>query len=294
MPRQLVPQAALSPPIKASSPKPYNGAVDVSQRATLSWNPGDAAASHDVYFGTDAEAVKNADTSSPEYKGSRQLGSESYDPGQLEWDVTYYWRIDEVEDDGTIQTGNVWSFTTANFIIVDDMEAYNDINEGEEGSNRIYLGWLDGYDNPAINGSTVGHLDPPFAEQTIVHSGNQSMPFTYNNAVGKSEATKTLDYPRNWTENGVDTLAIWYVGDAANAAETMYVILNGTAGVDNTDANAAQATDWTEWRISLQDFGINLANVNTITIGFGNRTNPSAGGAGTVFIDDIRLLLPAP
>jgi hypothetical protein len=120
------------------------------------------------------------------------------------------------------------------------------------------------------------------------------MPFAYDNAVSKSEATLTLTYPRNWTENGVDTLAIWYIGDAANAAETMYVVLNGTAGVDNPDANASQVEEWTEWSIPLQDFGTNLTNVNTITIGFGNRTNPTAGGAGSVFFDDIRLLLPTP
>ncbi|MHC4534379.1 MAG: LamG-like jellyroll fold domain-containing protein [Planctomycetota bacterium] len=292
-PKDLIPQAALSLPVKAGNPNPSNNAVDVSQRATLSWSPGEAATSHDVYFGTDADAVKNADTSSSEYKGSRQLDSESYDPGQLEWDTTYYWRVDEVEADGTIQTGNIWSFTTANFIIVDDIESYNYINEGEEGSNRIYNAWLDGYDDPT-NGSQTGHLDAPFYEEATVHGGNKSMPLYYDNAVGKSEATLTLTYPRDWTENGVDTLTIWYVGDAANAAETMYVVLNGTAGVDNPDANAAQAADWTEWKISLQDFGTNLTNVNTITIGFGNRTNPTAGGAGMVFFDDIRLLLPTP
>jgi hypothetical protein len=293
-PKDLIPQAALSLPVKANQANPSNNAVDVSQKATLSWSPGEAAASHEVYFGTDAEAVRNADTSSPEYKGSKQLGSESYDPGQLAWDTTYYWRVDEVEDGGTIQTGNLWSFTTANFLIVDNMESYNDINEGEEGSNRIYLAWVDGFDNPTVNGSTVGHLDPPFAEQTIVHSGNQSMPFAYDNGVGKSEATLTLTDTRNWTENGVDILAIWYIGDAANAAETMYVVLNGTAGVDNPDANAAQVEEWTEWRISLSDFNVNLSNVNTITIGFGNRTNPTAGGSGSMFFDDVRLLLPTP
>jgi hypothetical protein len=116
------------------------------------------------------------------------------------------------------------------------------------------------------------------------------MPFTYENAVGKSEATLTLTYPRDWTENGVDTLAIWYIGDAANAAETMFVVLNGSAGVDNPDANAAQVEDWTEWRISLSDFGTNLTNVNTITIGFRSVT----AGMGTVYFDDIRLLLPTP
>ena len=289
-PKRIIPQAALSLPVKASRANPNNGAVDVRQTTMLSWSAGEAAASHDVYFGTDADAVKNADTSSPEYKGSRQLGSESYDPGKLEWDTTYYWRVDEVEDGGTIQKGNVWSFTTANFLIVDDMESYNDINEGEEGSNRIYNAWVDGYNDPT-NGSVVGH---PFAEQTIVHGGLQSMPLEYDNAAGKSEATLTLTDTRDWTENGVSTLVIWYIGDAANAAEPMYVVLNGSAGVDNDNPNAALADEWTEWSIDLQAFGVNLANVNTITLGFGNRANPVAGGAGMMYFDDIRLYAPAP
>ncbi len=296
-PKELIPQAALSLPVKASQANPSNNAVDVSQTVILSWSAGEAAASHDVYFGTDADAVKNADTSSPEYKGSRQPGSESYDPGQLEWDTTYYWRVDEVEDGGTIQKGNVWSFTTANFIIVDDMESYNDINEGEPGSNRIYLAWVDGFDNPAINGSIVGHANPPFAEQTIVHSGNQSMPFSYDNGVGKSEATLTLTSNRDWTVNGVNRLTIWYRGGSVNAAEPMYVVLNGSAGVDNDNPDAAQTASWTEWNIELRRFaeqGVNLANVNSITLGFGNRSNPAAGGSGTVFFDDIRLYAPAP
>jgi len=293
----IIPGANLSPyePVQANGPNPGNGASDINQKSTLDWKPGIQAASHEVYFGTDTDAVKNADMASPEYKGSQNLGSESYDPGQLQWDTTYYWRIDEVNDANPDSpwVGNIWSFTTANFLIVDDMESYNDINEGEEGSNRIYNAWVDGFNDPT-NGSQVGHLDPPFYEQTIVHSGNKSMPFTYDNGVGKSEATLTLTYLRNWTENGVDTLAIWYIGDAVNAAETMYVVLNGTAAVTNNNPNAAQVTDWTEWRIDLQAFGINLTNVNTITLGFGNRSNPVTGGAGMVFFDDIRLYPPAP
>ncbi|MBC8469966.1 MAG: hypothetical protein H8D56_10890, partial [Planctomycetes bacterium] len=191
--------------------------------------------------------------------------------------------------------GGVWSFTTANFLIVDDMESYNDINEGEPGSNRIYLAWLDGFDNPAINGSIVGNFDAPFAEQTIVHSGNQSMPFEYNNAVGKSEATLTLTDTRNWTVNGVSRLVIWYIGDAANAAEPMYVVLNGSAAVINDNPNAAQADVWTELSIDLTRFadqGVNLANVTSITLGLGNRSNPVAGGSGMLYFDDIRLYAP--
>ena len=281
------------------NPEPVNGAVDVMQSSVLTWVHGVFADSHEVYFGTDPEAVKSADTSSPEYRGSGNLGSESYDSGDLEWNTTYYWRIDEVNNANADSpwTGPVWSFTTANFLVIDDMESYNDLNEGEEGSNRIYLAWEDGFNNPAINGSTVGHLDPPFAEQTIVHGGLQSMPLAYDNAVGKSEATLRLTSNRDWTVNGVKRLTIWYIGDAANAAETMYVVLNGTAGVDNDNPNASQESNWTAWDIDLTryaDQGVNLANVTSITLGLGNRNNPVAGGSGMLYFDDIRLYPPEP
>ena len=151
-----------------------------------------------------------------------------------------------------------------------------------------------GFDNPAINGSLVGYANPPFAEQAIVHSGSQSMPFAYDNGVGKSEATLTLTDMRDWTQEGVGVLSLWFYGDTSNAAEPMYVVLNGSAVVSHDDPDAALINAWTEWSIDLQAFGVNLANVNTITLGFGNRTNPVAGGVGMVFFDDIRLYRPAP
>jgi len=274
---------------------PSNGAVDVKQTQILSWSPGDFAASHEVYFGTDKEVVRDADTGSPEYKGTRDLGSESYDPGKLEWDTTYYWRVDEVNNTNADSPwiGPVWSFTTADFLLVDDFESYNDLDPADPDSNRIFNAWIDGYDDPE-NGSLVGYDSPPFAEQTIVHGGNQSLPLYYDNSVGYSEATLTLTYPRDWTENGVTTLTIWFRGNSDNAAEALYVALNGNAIVTNDNPNAAQINKWTQWNIDLQAFGINLANVNTIALGLGNRNNPLAGGSGTMYFDDIRLYPPPP
>jgi hypothetical protein len=268
------------------SPSPAKGAVDVTQSPVLTWVPGIFADSHEVYFGADAASL--------ELKGTGNLGSESYVPGQLEWDTTYYWRIDEANNANANSpwTGPLWSFTTANFLIIDDMESYNDINEGEPGSNRIYLAWLDGFDNPAINGSVVGNAAAPFAEQTIVHGGSQSMPMSYDNAVGKSEATLSLTSSRDWTINGINTLTIWFRGSAANAAEPMYVVLNGNAVVTNDNPNAARIASWTQWNIDLTRFadqGVNLTNVNSITLGLGNRSNPVAGGSGMIYFDDIRL-----
>ncbi len=280
------------------SPIPANGAVDVKQTPILTWTPGVYADSHEVYFGADEDAVRNADTSSPQYKGTGDLGAESFEPGTLEWNTTYYWRIDEANSTNPDSpwTGNVWSFTTANFLIVDDFESYNDLNPDDPGSNRIFFAWIDGYDDPT-NGSLVGYDTPPFAEQTIVHSGNQSMPLFYDNSVGYSEATLTLTYPRDWTENGVNKLTIWFRGNSDNAAETLYVALNGNAIVTNDNPDAAQIIAWTEWNIDLQAFadqGVSLANVNTISLGFGNKNNPLAGGSGTMYFDDIRLYPPAP
>ena len=296
-PRQTIPAAACSPPLRASRPQPANGAVDVTQTPQLTWNVGQNVAQHDVYFGTDADVVAAADTNAADIYQGRQAET-SFAPATLEWNTTYYWRIDEVNDlePDSPWKGPVWSITTANFLIVDDMESYNDINEDEPGSNRIYLAWVDGYENPSVNGSVVGNLNPPFAEQTIVHSGLQSMPFAYDNAVGKSEATLTLTSNRDWTVKGVDTLTIWFMGDSANAAEPMYVVLNGSAVVANDNPDAAQIGEWTEWNIDLTRFtdqGVNLANINSITLGLGNRSNPVAGGSGMLYFDDIRLYPPA-
>jgi hypothetical protein len=287
------------------SPDPANGAVDVKQTPILSWSPGVYAASHQLYFGDDQEAVRNANTGSPEYKGTGELGAQSYEPGKLEWNATYYWRIDEVNNinPDSPWTGSLWSFTTANFLVVDDFEDY------DAGENQIWYAWKDGlgYGTPGVEpyspgngtGSAVGdESTPSYTEETIVHGGSQSMPVFYDNSILRySEVEKTLSYPRDWTENSVTTLTIWFRGDSSNAAETLYVALNGNAVVTHDNPNAAQVDTWTQWTIDLQAFadqGVNLANVNTIALGLGNKNNPVAGGSGTAYFDDIRLYRPAP
>ena len=110
-----------------------------------------------------------------------------------------------------------------------------------------------------------------------------------------SWVTRTLN--ADWTQEGAVTLTLFYHGDVANSAEPMYVALDGNAVVTNDDANAALVTEWTQWDIPLQvfaDLGVNLTNVNTMSIGFGNKDNPVPGGEGQVFFDDIRLYLPDP
>jgi hypothetical protein len=90
-------------PGQATNPGPADGATGVSVSASLSWTAGAASESHDVYFGTNATPIAG------DFRGN-QAGT-SFDPGALAIETTYYWRIDEVNGDGTT-TGTVWSFTT--------------------------------------------------------------------------------------------------------------------------------------------------------------------------------------
>ena len=275
-------------PGAVGNPQPANGTVDTQMNATLNWTAADNAASHELYFGADADAVKNATAASPEYVGPRAIGAESYDPGGLAWDSSYAWRVDEVYPAETVK-GLVWSFATADFISVDDFESYNDIDPPDPASNTMYSNWIDGYGIPT-NGAITSNDLPPYAEQTTVRSGAQSMKYLYDTNLMISESTLTLVYPRDWTEEGVTKLSLWFRGASANAAERMFVAL-ANAVVYHDDASATQITGWNEWVIDLAEFaGVDLTNVNTITIGFGTRDAPAAGGAGTMYFDDIWLI----
>ena len=97
---------AVGPPAKAFRPMPWNGMKAVATNVgTLTWVAGKSAtaSSHDVYFGTDSTP------DSSESKGN-QTGT-TYNPGPLTPGTTYYWRVDQVNAQGTT-TGDVWSFTT--------------------------------------------------------------------------------------------------------------------------------------------------------------------------------------
>ncbi len=302
---------SFSTPGAVGSPQPSNRATNAPINAVLSWAPADDAASHQVYFGADKEAVRRADTGSPEYKGAKALGAESYDTGLLEPQATYYWRIDEVNDPNPMSPwkGPLWSFTTGDFILIDDFESY------DASDNEIWWAWKDGlgyaaHDNePAYAGNGTGSAvgdesTASYTEETIVHGGRQSMPFTYdNNKNGYakySQVERTLSASRDWTAKGVDTLSLWFRGNSDNAADRLYVAISNGAGaaavVYHDDPSAAQKGRWTQWIIPLETFanqGVNLTNVDKIAIGLGTQGNmTTAGGSGKMYIDDIRLKRP--
>lgn len=290
--RMVIPSGALQLPLRANRPSPGNSQADVTQTAILHWSPGDKAAGHDVYFGDSAEAVAGADTGSSVYQGRQPLAETTFDPGVLEWGKAYFWRIDEVNDADADSPwrGQVWSFTTAAFLVIDDFEAYTD-----DPGRRIYETWVDGYttgDNPSV----FGNLDAPFAEQTIVHTGRQSMPIDYNNVISPhySEGDRTWDEPQDWTVNGMDTLTLYVRGRTDNGADRLYMALEDRAGnlavVDHSDPAILTAARWSEWRIPLSQFtGVNAARIAKMYIGVGDRNAPTPGGAGRFYVDNLRV-----
>ena len=285
---------SFSTPGAVGSANPYNGAENVKQTQILTWVAGDNAESHQVYFGTDKDAVRNATSASPEHKGSKNLDEESYDPGLLEVGMAYYWRIDAVDAQNNTQKGNTWTFTTADYLVVDDWESYNDIDPPNPGSNTIFAYWIDGW-GTTTNGALIGNESPPYTDQTVVHGGRQSMPYIYDITGKYAEATLTLESQRDWTASDVKTLTIWFHGDFINDAAPVYIVITNMTGspavVSHDDPSATQIHAWTQWDIPLQAFadkGIDLTNVNSIIIGIGDKANPP-GGLGKMYFDDIGL-----
>jgi len=297
-PNQTTVTGRMPNPELAWDPSPRTKAT-VERDLALGWKPGVYTVSHDVYFGTDVNNVNDANNALgawPEFKGNQDPCS--FDPGLLELGQTYYLRIDEVNDNnwappGSPWKGPVWEFTVVDYIVVDDFESYNDIPDDQEASNLVFYTWIDGYDNPSVNGAVIGYvLGDSSLETDNVHSGEQSVPLAYDNSTTTySEVTVSIDdlgIGRDWTTNDFKVLSLWFYGSLFNAfTEQMYVKLNGVKVAYNGQMTDLQQTTWQQWNIDLTDFGIDLSNVTELCIGF--EKTQTLGGRGSILFDDIRL-----
>ncbi|MBN1506075.1 MAG: discoidin domain-containing protein [Sedimentisphaerales bacterium] len=284
-------------PVLAREPKPASGETGVNPQVTLSWRAGREAASHSVYLDTDEQAVAGGTATAvvvaePRYEAALNLAQQ------------YFWKVVEVNE---VQTppawpGEVWSLTTADYIVVDDFESYTN-----NSPDRVFQTWIDGLgfspDNFFPNGgdgngsgSLVGY-DPTLGdimETAIVHGGRQSMPLYYDNSggTGVSETQRTFDPPLDWTKHGVTTLVIHFCGDTENVAAPVYAKINGTKVLFNNGVASTAGPVWKQWNIPLSSMaGVNLKSVKSLTIGVGDG---ATGGTGTLFVDDILLYATAP
>jgi len=94
---------------KAYAPRPPDGGKMLPSVGELGWGAGLGAESHDVYFGTDYVAVRDATQASPEYRGNF-TATTFLPPGPLVEGTYYFWRVDEVTG-GQVATGDIWIFS---------------------------------------------------------------------------------------------------------------------------------------------------------------------------------------
>jgi hypothetical protein len=231
-------------PVHAREPNPESGTTEVDLDLFLKWGAGREVAEHNVSISSDEQAV--IDGTAPAITMNETI----YGPLALDLGTIYYWRVDEVNDTEipSIWQGDIWNFTTQEYLIVDDFESY------DVGNNEIWWAWKDGlgyaaHDNePAFPGNGTGaavgdETNASYTEETIIHGGNQSMPLVYNNNkqgfLTYSEATMTLTSQRDWTLRGAEELSLWFRGYPA----TFSTFIEGPAGTYTMTARSDNIED---------------------------------------------------
>jgi hypothetical protein len=207
----------------------------------------------------------------------------TYTPGNLELGQTYEWRIDQVGPSGTV-TGHTWTFTVADYLIVDDFESYTTDAD-------LRSAWVDNIEEAGV-------------EYVLLSTGeNQAMRFEFQNQYEPyyTETTRTFNSPQDWTVQSVDTLSLSFVGEHQNMEQLMYLRLEDASGqifrVEHPFTYACQSDSWRQWTIALVQFsdgGVDLASVKKLTIGLGDGTNSGQADKDRdhIFIDQI-VLSPA-
>jgi hypothetical protein len=231
---------ATSPPGQAANPDPDDSTTGVSIDADLSWTAGSGATSHDVYFGT----------SSPGSFQGNQTAT-TFEPGTLNYNTPYYWRIDEINAEGTT-TGNVWTFTTE--------------------SETVLLPWTDGFESGDL--VTGGWTT----------SGNAS-------ASNKAEYTGTYGAKLKgtaWMEKAISTagftdIHVKYARKTGglDSGEYLYVEYH-----DGSQWNELEATQASSWASQDKTCGSSADNNADFKLRF--RTNANKANE-YAYIDDVEI-----
>ena len=264
---------------RACSPNPISGSVGVSGDIELGWSPGCSADGHVVYFSEIASDVRSG-SAAVRYP-AQPPDANTFQPTELRLGETYYWRVDEIAagDPNRVRPGDVWSFTVADRLVIDDFESY------DQGEHFLYDVWH------------ARGLASVSIEQRFMLSCVQSMGLWYHYEVGfTSEALRIFEEPQDWTRIGAAALQLMLHGEYDNATTgQMYIIIGDGEREQQIpysgDMAALGEMQWFPWRIPLADFNeVDVAHVTTIAIGLHlETTDPEPSGRGKLYIDDIAL-----
>ena len=283
-------------PAAARTPDPADGAVDVVPNAIATWRAGREAAQSTIYVSTDQNEV--AEGLAPSITSN--TNSADLSSLDLALSTTYYLRVDEVNEAEAISVwpSPVWSFATADAIVVDDFESYGNVSP-----DRPFQVWLDGFGYSADEffpsayggngtGAGIGHdiwsLASPYYNGDLMETSNtlpgsgKAMPFYYSNSGGTaSETQRKFAVPQDWTVGGATILSIPFSGAAGNTG-TLYAKINGTKVTYPRDAANLALGGWMAFNIDLS--GMNVQSVTELAIGV-----DGSNASGVLLIDDITL-----
>ena len=212
------------PPYEPSNPIPIDGAIDVHITTHLSWDGGDPdqgdRVTYNVYFGTESELILISNNKS----------GISCNPGFLDFETEYYWKITAWDNHGNYNNGPIWTFTTEQSI--NDPPNKPEKPSGPTGArNRFSYEYStrttdpngDGlyYNYSWGDGNFSGWLGPYENNKRMWAEYEWSEPGTYQVKV------KAKDGPRN------ETLKICNIGDESDWSDPITVIVTTEDPVNN-------------------------------------------------------------
>ncbi len=255
-------------PELASAPNPADEATDVPRNVVLNWTTGEFAATHDIYFGTAFEDVNQASRGNPMgVLVSEGQTADSYDPeGTLDFETTYYWRVDEVNaaPDETIFRGDVWSFTTEPFAyaVADVNATTNGISvEGAGLENIVNGSGLNAEDQHSVDAADMWLASAPEGESLWiqfdlgqVYKLHQMLVWNYNVQFEILLGFGIRDVTVEYSEDGTDWTTL---GDfeLAQATATPEYVYNTTIDFGGAPARYVRLTVNSGWGGSGQ-FGL--------------------------------------
>ena len=288
-------EGEISPNLEiAANPDPADGTPDVTRDVVLSWTAGQSADKHNVYLGADFDDVNDAAFGSPQLIGPAH-SSTSFDAGRLEFDQTYFWRVDEVG--AQVFKGNVWSFTveslaeaigaenitvTASSVNRDDEGPENTINGSGLGDDNLHSS-----ENAAMWLSSI--LDPNAAwieyEFDRVHKLHQMLVWNHNSslepAVGLGIKEATIEY----SVDRIDWSVLGDMQEFARAPGTAGYASNTAVDLGGVPARYVRITAISNWGDVLHQFGLGEVRFLAIPI-VAREPNPDSG-ATDVGVDAI-------
>ena len=272
----------------ASYPYPPDKAEDVPFDMVLNWVPGQFGDNYNLYFGKDISCIyPDADPVLKFISDISVPDSNSFDPNGLEMGKTYYWRIDEVNqnDPNSTLTGAPWRFTVSNHFVLDNFDSYNS-------ENLLGNTWM------VENHGYVRLVSAPDPVHSCLHA--MEIGYNYNNTQ-KTVATYNFEKPQNWISAGVKSIDLYFYGYENNyPGSLMDIMLNDGNDVVkipyNGDMNDISQETWQLWRINLQSLGllsdnqeqIDLSHIQSFSIVFEKDPNSyQTYGYGTIYFDDV-------